>query len=445
LFGTLSTNAQPNITSVGVLGNLTVSGNLFGTLTTAAQPNITSVGTLTSLGLSGDVLTTGNITASGTGIAALRSSGDITASRAGGATGVIYLNQAGTRYLFNDGGAYQLPGQGLVVGGAITASGEVVANNAVTAILGTAPGQLQAVGNSGANWYNSMLRNDGIDVYLLSSAVQASQGAATNATWNAFRPFRWNLATGGVFIAADGATTTVGGQLTTGSGINSSGAIFANSNGAQTTEGDIGAGAAGQNNAYLFNNNAAWGLYSASGGVLIQYTRGNNSTYIQSASGVTYSTAHIAPNTNGTLNLGGVGNYWATIYGTSTTALYADLAENYAADAKYAPGTVVIFGGTAEITTTNEASDERVAGAISTNPAHLMNGGLADGLPVALRGRIPCNVIGPVTKGDSLVTSTTPGYAMSVGRDRSHGQAVFAKALETNLTPGMKTITAVIL
>ena len=52
---TLTTAAQPNITSVGTLSALTVSGNLNATLTTAAQPNITSVGTLSSLKTSGNV------------------------------------------------------------------------------------------------------------------------------------------------------------------------------------------------------------------------------------------------------------------------------------------------------------------------------------------------------------------------------------------------------
>ena len=104
---------------------------------------------------------------------------------------------------------------------------------------------------------------------------------------------------------------------------------------------------------------------------------------------------------------------------------------------------VIGFSQVKEINCTVIA-DERVAGAISTNPAHLMNAGMP-GLPVALRGRIPVNVIGPVTKGDSLVTSPTAGYAQSVGRSRLYGQAVFAKALETNLEDGEKLIIAVIL
>jgi hypothetical protein len=75
--GTLTTNAQPNITSVGTLTSLTVAGNitvgninggnlvkanyLEGTLTTLAnnQPNITDVGTLNSLNVTGN-LTSGN-------------------------------------------------------------------------------------------------------------------------------------------------------------------------------------------------------------------------------------------------------------------------------------------------------------------------------------------------------------------------------------------------
>ncbi len=68
--GTLTTAAQPNVTSVGTLTSVSVSGNanvgnigaaagvfttVAGTLTTAAQPNITSVGTLTSLAVTGNI------------------------------------------------------------------------------------------------------------------------------------------------------------------------------------------------------------------------------------------------------------------------------------------------------------------------------------------------------------------------------------------------------
>ena len=147
---------------------------------------------------------------------------------------------------------------------------------------------------------------------------------------------------------------------------------------------------------------------------------------------------------NATGNIGSLSSYFNTVYATASTALYADLAENYLADAEYSPGTVVVFGGEKEITVTTETADERVAGVISTNPAYLMNSG-EPGLPVALRGKVPVRVVGPVTKGDSLVTSTIPGVAFSVGRERVYGQAVFAKSLESNNTDNEKVILAVII
>jgi hypothetical protein len=156
---------------------------------------------------------------------------------------------------------------------------------------------------------------------------------------------------------------------------------------------------------------------------------------------------NILPSANvgsATINIGSNSLWFNNIYGVASHAQYADLAENYLSDVDYQPGTVVVFGGDEEITVTTIFADPRVAGAISTNPAYLMNGA-SGGLPLALRGRIPCQVIGPVTKGDSLVTSQTAGYAVSVGTILAFGQAVFAKALETDLTDGIKIIEVVIL
>jgi len=56
--------------------------------------------------------------------------GDLKSYRAGGTTGVIYLNSAGTKYLYNDGSTYQLPSQGLTVGGNVTASDFVISSDA---------------------------------------------------------------------------------------------------------------------------------------------------------------------------------------------------------------------------------------------------------------------------------------------------------------------------
>jgi hypothetical protein len=70
-----------------------------------------------------------------------------------------------------------------------------------------------------------------------------------------------------------------------------------------------------------------------------------------------------------------------------------------------------MFGGAAEVTVA-DADSTAVAGVVSTNPAHLMNGGLtgATVVPLALQGRVPCNVIGPVKKGD-LMVSAGHGFA----------------------------------
>jgi hypothetical protein len=161
-------------------------------------------------------------------------------------------------------------------------------------------------------------------------------------------------------------------------------------------------------------------------------------------SGNVFTAGWIIPTSNVSQNLGSSTQWWNTFYGVSTQAQYADLAEKYAADNEYQPGTVVVFGGEQEITVTNTFADVRVAGVISSNPAYLMNAA-ATGLPVALRGRVPVQVLGAVSKGDLLVTSAQAGFAQSVGQNNSHGAAVFAKSLTTDGSNGSKIIEAVII
>ena len=111
----------------------------------------------------------------------------------------------------------------------------------------------------------------------------------------------------------------------------------------------------------------------------------------------------------------GSGNFAAgTITATATKAQYADLAENYVADESYEPGTVLVIGGKHEVSVTDEAGSYKVVGVVSTDPAHLMNVDCEGEhvVAVALRGRVPCKVTGNVNKGDVLITSDTPGFAM---------------------------------
>ena len=150
-------------------------------------------------------------------------------------------------------------------------------------------------------------------------------------------------------------------------------------------------------------------------------------SYLSGGSGISLSSGEITVNSLDTTKFTSTntasrvvvrdsdGSFAANIVtATATEAQYADLAENYVADADYEPGTVLILGGEHEVTVTDEAGSYKAVGVVSTDPAHLMNS-TCEGehvVAVALRGRVPCKVIGNVNKGDVLVASDTPGYAM---------------------------------
>jgi len=115
--------------------------------------------------------------------------------------------------------------------------------------------------------------------------------------------------------------------------------------------------------------------------------------------------------------------------GLATSAQYADLAENYQSDQAYAPGTVVVIGGSKEITQSTCAYDTKALGVISTAPAYRMNMAM-EGSPVALTGRVPCFVTGPINKGDLLVSSDIPGHAQAMEPDRYRPGCVIGKSLQ---------------
>ncbi len=145
------------------------------------------------------------------------------------------------------------------------------------------------------------------------------------------------------------------------------------------------------------------------------------------------SAPSMIPKTDSVSNLGISTRKWNNVYanyfvGTATSAQYADLAENYIADADYAPGTVLEFGGNFEVTIAQDGT-KAVAGVVSTNPAHLMNSNCEGDhvVAVALQGRVPCKVRGNIKKGDMLV-SAGGGYARPE-RNPSIG-AVIGKALQ---------------
>jgi hypothetical protein len=137
----------------------------------------------------------------------------------------------------------------------------------------------------------------------------------------------------------------------------------------------------------------------------------------------------------------GSGSLTAQIFnGTATTARYADLAEKYLADAEYEAGTVVTVGGEKEVTACKFG--DRAIGVVSTAPAYMMNSELEGGTYIALKGRVPCFVIGAVRKGQRLVASDN-GYAIA----SSHHSNVdaFGIALESSNDVGVKKIEVLVL
>ena len=211
--------------------------------------------------------------------------------------------------------------------------------------------------------------------------------------------------------------TTLAGTVTVSSGfINSVGNILSTGathnsltvNGATTQAGTLTVSSG-------FINSA--GNVVATGGVFNALTVNGATTHAgTTALQGTSTTQIVQPDGDNTRTLGASGVRWSTVYGvtfsgTSTTANYADLAEKYQADAEYAPGTVLQFGGDREVTLAEEGT-RKVAGVVSTNPAHLMNDQLQgeNTVALALTGRVPVKVKGRIQKGDMMV-SAGDGYA----------------------------------
>ena len=131
--------------------------------------------------------------------------------------------------------------------------------------------------------------------------------------------------------------------------------------------------------------------------------------------------------------------------GTATAAQFADLAEMYASDESYEPGTVLVFGGEKEVTKSTQFCDPRIAGVVSTEPAHLMNS-TQEGVAVALRGRVPVKVEGPVKKGDVIVSAPTPGVATALDQYSSmpHAICIIGKSLVEDSSTEIRLIEVVV-
>jgi hypothetical protein len=270
--GTVTTAAQPNITSLGTLLNITMGssnslsgGNLLsasyltGTLTTAAQPNITSVGTLTGL-------VVGNSTANstfGNGTIALTSAGNINAGNL-----LTTNNLSVTTYVTSN----------------------LIPNANVT----------YSLGNSTNRWKDLWLSSSTIYFDTLSTV---SAGTLTNGNSNISIP----TSNGNVTISAIGNSNIV---VVTGTGVNIAGTLNTGS-GTITTTG----------NANIGNLGFGSGIITGTGNI----TAGNIIGTIAAGSNTITTTGNITggniigpyangnsniniPSANGNVNISAVGN-----------------------------------------------------------------------------------------------------------------------------------------
>ena len=147
---------------------------------------------------------------------------------------------------------------------------------------------------------------------------------------------------------------------------------------------------------------------------------------------------------------GGITVTAGTLTATCSAAQYSDVAERYHADAEYGAGTIVELGGVNEITKAATELSEEVFGVVSSNDtaAFMMNDrrDYTDRTHpfVAMTGRVPTNVVGTVTKGARLVSSSTPGYARMAQPGEATAFNVIGRALEAKTDSAMGQVLCVV-
>jgi len=441
----------------GVVKNLNVGGTVtaagfYGTISTTNQPSINQLGTLVSLDVGG-ITTFHNVVYANT---AMNSSNVYTGAMviAGGIGLTGNLNLTGG---IGAGGTLGQNGQFLVSSGmGIAWSNAPIASTLIygaTSVTTTANftnvvvngtniatfsnTSLTISGNISANYFTgngalltgiSTYGNTNVAAYLSTSGI-SSYGNANVAAY---------LSTSGI---SSYGNANVAAYLST-SGISS----YGNANVAAylSTSGISSYGNA--------NVAAYLPIYSGSIGGTLTTAAQSYITSLGVLSGLTISGTHtINSNSNATAiingasngvgNIGASGATFNTVFAKATTAQYADLAEKYLSDQNYECGTVVMVGGTQEVTASKFGF--RAIGVVSTNPAYMMNSELEGGTYIALKGRVPVKVTGKVSKGDSLIGADN-GLALSASGIIAPNM-VFAIALEDNDNGWIDVIEAIIL
>ena len=186
-------------------------------------------------------------------------------------------------------------------------------------------------------------------------------------------------------------------------------------------------------------------------GIIIERgSTGNNAIFMWDESADTFAlgTTTATASTTGDITIV-TGTLVANLTGTATAAQYSDVAERFASDSMYEPGTVVALGGAAEITAVAEEASDEVFGVVSGEhqAAFKMNGGAGSDAThpyIAMTGRVDVKVIGPVNKGDRLVSASTAGYARAATKAECTAFNVIGRALKSKVSQDAGSVLAAV-
>jgi hypothetical protein len=297
---------------------------------------------------------------------------------------------------------------------------------AVFSQTGVAPGQdvVYTLGKVGARWAN---------VYSQTFTGSLTGNVTGNVTGNII----------GNLVAADATVMVNGGTKEIGYvGATLRGTLFGTVSGDATGQSGDSLKLSGKSASISITAaTAEIPIRDASGNIYANGFKGTADKADLLLVGATYRATSLEADANTVVARTSSGDIKANIvYGTATSARYADLAEKYLADAEYEVGTVVTVGGEKEVTACSQGN--KALGVVSANPAYMMNSELAGGTYIALKGRVPVKVYGPVTKGDRLIAANS-GAAIAI---KTNTYDVFAIALETREDiMGVHIIEAVVL
>jgi len=451
-----------NATGTNMSGNLVGGGNV---VITAAGSNVVATFTGTGANITGYTTVSGNVTGGN-----ILTVGQVSAT--GNVTGANFIGNVIPPAGSNISTTGNVIGGNILTGGLISATGVIVTTGNATHGNVLTGGQVSATGNVyGANFVGNVISPAGSNVSttgnvtggnILTGGLISATGNITSNSYvlgNAFYMTGINAAVSVSQIQNGGSNASIGssgGNLSIGIGgtpnvvVIDTNTLYTNVVSAQSivksgsnAVGNIGGSGTYFNTIFGANINA----------VTVTSTTMSATANVIGGNLVTTGTAGIASvnsithtGSNGVGNIGSSSSYFNQVFATATTALYADVAERFAADEILEAGTVVELGGTAEITRSREELSENVFGVISTRAAYLMNGGAGENdthPPVAMTGRVPVRVTGIVRKGDRLV-SAGAGIARAAQPGEATAFNVIGRSLVDKTTPESGTIEAIV-